>query len=169
VRTHTVSLVRGEVPDPSLAEVDPARYLETAERLAARIRSGDEPVYCFRGARLKAAQDVLQRRLIHRTLQERRQVLPCHAGRLNLVLSATGELFPCEDFRLLMGNIRDHDCDLARTERTPRAKAIVKRIRRGGCWCTHECFMMTNVLFSPRCYPALLGEYLRLLVRRRGR
>jgi radical SAM protein with 4Fe4S-binding SPASM domain len=165
VRTHTISLVRGEA-GAALGTVDSARYLEAAERLADGLRRGEQPVYRFRGARLKAAQDVLQRRAIHRTLAERRQVVPCHAGRLNLVLSATGDLYPCENFSLKLGNVREHGCDLGATARTAQGRAVLASIRRGECWCTHECYMMTNILFSPRCYPALVAEYCRLRIGR---
>lgn len=162
VRTHTVSLVRGLLPDPALAGIDPAGYRATAEQIACGLRAGDQPVYRFRGARIKAAQDVLQRRLIHETLRRREQVIPCYAGRLNLVLGETGELYPCENFALRMGNIRDHGHDLDATARSPEGRAVTASIRRAACWCTHECYMMTNILFNPRLYPALLREYLRL-------
>lgn len=163
VRTHTVSLVRGEVPDPALAAVDPAGYRAAAEALARGLREGDEPVYRFRGARLKAAQDILQRDLIQRTAARREQVIPCYAGRLNLVLDETGGLYPCENFRLKMGNVREHGYDLGATARSPAGRAVLDGIRRRACWCTHECYLMTNILFNPRCYPALLREYLRML------
>jgi MoaA/NifB/PqqE/SkfB family radical SAM enzyme len=169
VRTHTVSLVRGALPDPALGVVDEELYELVAEELARGLRSGAQPVYRFRGARVKAAQDIVQRRLIRRTAAERRQVIPCHAGRLNLVVTATGELHPCENFGLRLGNVRDHGCDVAAACRTPEAAAVLAGIRRGECWCTHECFMMTNILFSLRCWPALGREYLRLLPKPRSR
>ena len=62
VNTHTLSLVRGTIPDPALGAVDPARYLAAAEALARGAARGSQPRYRFLGARLKAAQDVLQRR-----------------------------------------------------------------------------------------------------------
>ena len=30
------------------------------------------------------------------------------------------------------------------------------------CYCTHECYFMTNILFNPRLYPALAREYIQL-------
>jgi len=162
VDTHTLSLVRGTIPDPALGAIDPARYLAAAEALAHAQRQGSQPRYRFLGARLKAAQDVLQRRLIAETLRRQGRVIPCHAGRLNLVLDERGELYPCEEFSLRMGNVRDHDFDVQATARSARARAVLAAIAQGECWCTHECFMMTNILFSLRHYPALLAEYLRL-------
>lgn len=162
VDSHTLSLVRGELPDPALGAVDPRRYREAAAAVARGLRAGTRPRHRFAGARLKAAQDVLQRRLIAQTLERRTRVVPCHAGRLNLVLDEAGGLFPCEDFSLRMGNVREHGLDVAATARSAGGSAVVARIARGGCWCTHECTMMTNILFSLRWWPALLAEYLRL-------
>lgn len=162
VDTHTLSLVRGTIPDPALGTVDPARYLLAAETLARQLREGSQPRYRFLGARLKAAQDILQRRLIAETLKRRGRVIPCHAGRLNLVLDEQGGLYPCEDFSLRLGNVRDNNLDVRATARSSPARAVLAGIGRGECWCTHECYLMTNILFSLRHYPALLAEYLRL-------
>jgi radical SAM protein with 4Fe4S-binding SPASM domain len=162
VDTHTLSLVRGAFPDPALGAVDPARYLAAADALAGALRTGSQPRYRFFGARLKAAQDVLQRRIVAETLRRRGRAIPCHAGRLNLVLDERGELYPCEEFSLRLGNVRDHDCDVRATASAPQGRAVLASIARGDCWCTHECFMMTNILFDLRHYPALLAEYLRL-------
>ena len=104
---------------------------------------------------------MLQRRIIAETLRRQGRVIPCHAGRLNLVLDERGELFPCEDFSLRLGNVRDHGFDVRATARSPQARAVLASIARGDCWCTHECYMMTNILFDLRHYPALLAEYLR--------
>jgi radical SAM protein with 4Fe4S-binding SPASM domain len=161
VQSHTLSLVRGAIPDPALGRVDPDRYRAAAEALACGLRLGRQPRYRFAGARLKAAQDVLQRRLIARTLSRQGRVVPCHAGRLNLVLDERGELFPCEDFSLRMGNVRDHAFDVRATARSAAGRAVLDSIARARCWCTHECYMMTNILFDLRHYPALLAEYLR--------
>ena len=162
VDTHTLSLVRGAIPDPALGAVDPERYLAAAEALADRLRAGSQPRYRFFGARLKAAQDVLQRRIIAETQRRQGRVIPCHAGRLNLVLDERGELYPCEEFTLKLGNVRDFDFDVRATASSPRARAVLASITRGACWCTHECYLMTNILFDLRHYPALLAEYLRL-------
>ena len=162
VRTHTISLARGELADASHKAVDHAKYERAIARLAANLRERKAPTYAFRGARLKAAQDILQRRLIHRTLLEQRRQIPCYAGRLNLVLNETGEVYPCETRRESFGNVRAHGYDLHSLLRTAAARATLGSIGRGECHCTHECYFITNILFNPRCYPALAEEWLRL-------
>lgn len=164
-RTHTISLIRGNLAHESYKHVDPGNYAHAIERLEDDLRNGASPIYRFRGARLKAAQDILQRRLIHRTLLAQKRLAPCYAGRLNLVLTETGEVYPCEMLAQSFGNVRECAYDVRELMRSERARRLAASIRNGQCYCTHECYLMTNILFNPLCYPALLREYLRLPVR----
>lgn len=162
IRTHTVSLVRGDLSDPHHKQVDLRKYQRMSERLARELRNGSAPLYRFSGGGLKAAQDILQRRLILRAARERRQVIACHAGRLNLVLSESGEVYPCETRTRSFGNVRGHGYDLNAVLRTAAARETLHSIGHGECHCTHECYFITNILFNPLLYPALAREYLAL-------
>ena len=157
--THTVSLVRGIVRDKRQKEIDGGKYRETAEQLAAGLEAANTGIYRFRGARIKAAQDIVQRRMIHRTLSEQRSLVPCTAGRLTLVLTEAGDLYPCESFERKIGNLREGNYDIPAILRSSGARAAVKEIRASGCYCTHECYMMMSVLFTPAMYPQLLAAY----------
>jgi radical SAM protein with 4Fe4S-binding SPASM domain len=163
IRTHTISLARGERVEETYRNVDMGKYLQAVERLEGGLRDGSSPTYRFRGARVKAAQDIIQRRLIHRTATENRRLLPCYAGRLNLVVTEGGDLYPCESFRRehLMGNLKDFGFDVGRALASRQAREIISRIR-ADCFCTHECYMMTNILFNPRMFPQLLKETVRV-------
>ncbi len=162
IKTHTVSLIRGNVADERLKDVDMEKYYETVDRMAVNLRDNTSRVYRFRGAKLKAAQDILQRRLIYETYTRNRRMVPCHAGRLNLVVSETGDVYPCELLEKKLGNIREIGYDIKKLLQSRQAREIIRSIRKDGCFCTHECYFMTNILFSPSAYPALLKEYLRL-------
>ena len=163
--THTISMVRGNLLDNGYKQVDPENYRRAAEMLATRLRDRTSGIHRFRGARLKAAQDVLQRRFIHQTLIGQDRSLPCYAGRLNLVLTESGEVYPCEILPQSLGNVRDHDYDIMQVTRTGKAVDILRSISTSNphCrTCTHECNYITNILFNPAMYPALMTEYLRL-------
>jgi radical SAM protein with 4Fe4S-binding SPASM domain len=162
IKTHTVSLIRGKVPDENMKRVDMNRYRETINKLESNIKNRTSSMYRFRGARLKAAQDILQRGLIHETAHQKKQLLPCYAGRLNLVLSEQGDLFPCESFTMRMGNVRDFGYNIQDVLQTGKAQKIIQSIRNKDCYCTHECYLMTNILFNPTMYPSLLKEYIQL-------
>ncbi len=162
IRTHTVSLIRGDVTDPGLKEIDIEKYRKTADNLAANLRKGASAVYRFKGAKIKAAQDILQRRLIYETVVGKRQIVPCYAGRLNLVLTESGDVYPCESFSMKLGNVRESGYDIEEILKNRDSQGKIKTIRDNGCFCTHECYLMTNILFNPRLYPKLLKEYLQL-------
>jgi len=162
IKTHTISLIRGNISDKQYVSVDADKYLAAVRKLEKNLQEGKSSVYRFRGARIKAAQDVLQRRLIHRTMLERKRIIPCYAGRLNLVLSEAGEVFPCELRTESFGNLRDFNYNMKEVVRTEGARRVNESIKNNGCCCTHECYFMTNILFNPRMYPALMKEYLLL-------
>jgi radical SAM protein with 4Fe4S-binding SPASM domain len=162
IRTHTVSLIRGTVSDRELKDIDSEKYHKTINRLASNLKQKISGTYNFKGAKLKAAQDILQRRLIYNTLKQKKQLIPCYAGRLNLVLTETGEVYPCESFTMGMGNVRDNNYDIRRILKNDKAQKYLRSIQDKDCYCTHECYFMTNILFNPTIYPALLKEYMQL-------
>ena len=162
VRTHTISLVRGDLADKRYGSVDLDAYHDAVRKLERNLQEGASRVYRFRGGRLKAAQDVLQRRLIHRTMRDRERQVPCYAGRLNLVLTEEGSVFPCEILSASFGNVREFGYDLQKAACSPQARRVQAAIMDNGCSCTHECNYLTNIFFNPRLYPALLKEYLLL-------
>lgn len=162
IKTHTVSLIRGKVSDARLKEIDISKYYELIKKLESNLKKGVSSIYRFRGARFKAAQDILQRRLIYETIVKRRRLVPCYAGRLNLVLTESGDLYPCESLAMRIGNVREIGYDIKRLLKTEQARTVIHSIQDNGCYCTHECYFMTNIFFTPSMYPALLKEYLQL-------
>lgn len=162
IKTHTVSMIRGEAPDPALKEVSLGRYYKAMGRLESDLKKRLTGTYRFRGARLKAAQDILQRRLIYKTMVRKKRLIPCYAGRLNLVLAENGDLYPCETFERNMGNVRESGYDIRALLKREKARNVVRSIKDNACYCTHECYFITNILFNPSQYPSLLKEYLRI-------
>jgi len=160
--THTVSLIRGDVRDGNLKRVNQQKYLQTVAVLEANLKSKQAAGYRFRGARIKSAQDIVQRRLIHRTKVEQQQVIPCSAGRLTVVVTESGDVYPCESFAGHLGNIKEFDYNLRQILRSERAAEVVAAIQRKECYCTHECYMMMNILFNASLYPAIFKEYIKL-------
>jgi len=162
IKTHTISAVRGNLLDPHYKMFNPRKYQRAIHRLQENIRTRTAGIYRFRGAHLKAAQDILQRRLIHQTMLSHERQIPCYAGRLNLVLTESGEVYPCEILSTSFGNIREHGYDLKKIMRSERARSILESIHQNHCYCTHECNFITNILFNPRLYPILAKEYVQI-------
>lgn len=160
VRSHTISMIRGHASPGQLGDVDLEQYRRATASLEERWR---RRFHRFPGSRLKAAQDRVQRQLVHATLVERRRLLPCYAGRLSLVLSESGELYACEGRRQgSLGNVRAEGHDVGKVLRSDRARRVLQEIADGGCHCSHECNLLINVLFNPAKHPRLLREWARL-------
>lgn len=169
VRSHTISMVRGDLADPRWREIDLDEYERATVRLERAWSRGPRRLQRFRGAGLKAAQDRLRHGLVRRTLAEGRRVLPCHAGRLNLVLTEGGELHPCEErWDLSFGNVREAGYDVRAMLRSERGRRVRREVARGQCACSHECNLLVNVLASPAAHPRLFAEWARLAFPRRG-
>lgn len=162
VRTHTISMVRGELKEEQYKNIDLSEYHKAIQTLEKNLKAPKAQVYSFKGARFKAAQDNLQRRLIYQTLLRKRRLIPCYAGRLNLVLTETGDLYPCELSNQEIGNVRDHGYDVRKILEPPPAKKIIDEIEAGTCYCSHECYFTTNILFNPKMYPRLANDYLKV-------
>ncbi len=162
IKTHTISLVRGNLKDDSYKKVNYKKYHNAINRLEKNLKNKTSPTYRFRGARIKAAQDILQRRLIHQTMLEQKRIIPCYAGKLNLVLTENGEIYPCEILTDSCGNVRDYAYDLGKVMQSEKAKEIINSIKNNKCFCTHECYLMTNILFNPGLYHKLAKEYVQL-------
>ena len=161
--THTVSLIRGNPKNAGLKRVDNESYRAAIKLLETRTKQAATGQYRFAGARLKSAQDIVQRRKIYETLCARKRTMPCYAGRLALVVTEQGDCYPCEAFAEKLGNLRDADFDLQSMLASPTARRIFQHIDNKGCYCTHECAFLLNILFNPRMYPAVLREYMALL------
>lgn len=162
IKTHTISLIRGNLSDSSFKKIDYRKYSNAIRRLEKNLKAGLSSIYRFKGAKIKAAQDILQRRLINQTMLDKKRLIPCFAGRLNLVLSENGDVYPCEILTETFGNVRDHDYNLGKVVQTDNAKKIIDSIMNKKCYCTHECYFITNILFNPGLYPALAREYIQL-------
>jgi radical SAM protein with 4Fe4S-binding SPASM domain len=164
IKTHTVSLIRGEVSDERLRDVDTEKYLETIKKIETNLKKRNSSIYRFRGAKIKAAQDIVQRNLIYETIVQNKQQIPCYAGRLNIVITETGDVYPCEEFtpQMKMGNLRENGYNIKKVLKTDLSQRVIHSIQENRCYCTHECFIMTNLLFNPRTYPVLLKEYIQI-------
>ena len=162
INTHTISMVRGDLQNAHFKNIDPKKYLYSANQLQKNLREGTANIYRFRGARLKAAQDIVQRRLISQTLAEKKRRISCYAGKLNLVLTETGEVYPCEILSKHFGNVRDYNYNIKKIIHSKMAEPVLMSISDKQCYCTHECYLITNILFNPRMYPLLAKEYLQI-------
>ena len=157
----TVNLARSDALDPTLLEVDVARYEEVVARKRALQESGALPYFDFPLARLAVARDRMMYEHVARVARgDRRRHLPCTAGKLSAVVFENGEVHPCEVLGRSIGNLNDVGWDLARLWEREQAAELRREIARTRCACTWECAAADNVLFHARNWPALAARAL---------
>lgn len=158
----SVTYARGSISDPALMRVSRERYerinafLESLER-----RKEKRPLHTlWRGVR------DLSRDILMRTVFEDEFVTPCVAGRKLVVVSETGDVFPCEILGKSMGRLRDFGYDLGALMKSDPAGELRGWIKDTKCKCSFECALAANVVWSPSLYPKLAEASLRNLGRR---
>jgi len=162
IRTHTISMVRGDLKAKHYKNIDLRQYDKAIRTLKKNKKGTKEYIYSFKGGTLKAAQDNLQGHFIYHTMLQKRRLVPCYAGRLNLVLTETGALYPCELSHRTIGNVRDNGYNVKKILSSQQAKDIINSIKTEKCYCSHECYFTTNILFNPKMFPRLVGEWAKL-------
>lgn len=149
-------LIRGAPRDPQTAEVDIENYRALNREIEADIVSGRAGGYSgFPFASLMNAKNLYSREIINKIVEEDRYLMPCYAGLLAGNVFENGDVFPCELLDRPFGNLRDWDYDFTALWRSPQAEAVRRHIRESRCYCTHECFLNTNLLFNPRNLPPI--------------
>ena len=149
---HSILMVRGTTRDPlmRLPSVDKIKILEQSiYRIQQLYNYGRTGML----SKVQRNYQVYKGDLNVRTLQERRQVIPCLAGASHLVVWPEGDVSSCE---LLppIGNIREKNID--ELLKGVKMKERLSSIRRGDCYCTHDCNMIENILLNPKSYLRLL-------------
>lgn len=125
VKQHTFEVIRGSFNEnnipPSIIEYEKVIGLEK------------NPIYKY--YHLKVLE----------TLKKCRQVVPCKAGLNMAVIDAVGNVFPCEGLPAV-GNIRKQA--YGEIWQSGNWKAAKEKIKNGGCYCTHICFLMPSIYAS---------------------
>ncbi len=146
--------------DPHANAFDIDNYLRFHDRLErdnkARELSG---YYKMPFGDLINAKRIIRPKLIARMVKERRYVLPCYAGTLGGNMFSNGDVLACELQDRVLGNVRDYDYDFKKIWFSRQADETREWIKKTKCYCTYECFLTVNILFTPLMYPVILKEW----------
>jgi MoaA/NifB/PqqE/SkfB family radical SAM enzyme len=88
-------------------------------------------------------------------LKNKKQPIPCYAGRVHCVLDHQGEMYMCEMLPSI-GNFRKSGYDFKKVWFSEKAKKMRKDIENKKCYCTHSCFQITNYIFNQKKWIKLL-------------
>ncbi|HEU4563854.1 MAG TPA: radical SAM protein [Gemmatimonadaceae bacterium] len=136
---HNLAIIRGDRKNPTLQGPMLEQYRELYEyirrlwapREEGRYGSMVEPM--LQWAKLK-------------TVEEKRQVIPCAAGRLSCVVYANGDVSLCETHKPL-GNLRQKS--FPEIWSSPEARQLRQSIANRECYCTTEVFMWSSIVYQP--------------------
>jgi MoaA/NifB/PqqE/SkfB family radical SAM enzyme len=92
------------------------------------------------------------------TLEQKTQVIPCYAGRSHMVVWGDGSVSSCEMLGSV-GNLKESRFRDVVAGAAMRAQ--VESIRNKECHCTHNCAMLTSILFNAANLPQLLHQPIR--------
>ncbi len=136
---HNLALIRGDRKNPALQCPDPAKYHELYEYIRRLWRPREEGRYggivepMLQWAKLK-------------TVRDRRQVIPCSAGKISAVVYANGDVSVCELHQPL-GNLRQKS--FPAIWNSSEARKLRASIARKECHCTTEVFLWSSVVYQP--------------------
>lgn len=108
---------------------------------------------------LARAIDRVRYETVLATLAEKRCVYPCRAAVNTVVISETGDVFPCELLDWRMGNLRESGYSLPSILKASGG-ACHRKISREKCRCSWECMTHWNILYNPAAYPRIIRHLL---------
>ena len=158
----SVNLVRGGPLNPEIADVDIKQYELITKAIIDDYRNNSRFNKNASLAKISAAKNVIRDDVIAETYKNKEFISQCYAAQLSGVMYENGDIFCCELLNKKIGNVKDYDYDFGKLWTSDKATEIIKFIKDTKCFCTHECFWTTNILFNPRYYPRLLVESARL-------
>jgi MoaA/NifB/PqqE/SkfB family radical SAM enzyme len=138
------------------------QYEQAVETFVARLKAGLRAHSLFQ--RVNNAFRLVYYDLAVRILKEKRQVLPCYAGISNVHLSAYGDVWPCctLGYAKSMGNLREFDYNYRDLVASPQARAVLKHIHAGACYCPLANQAYSNILLHVPSWLKVVQEFVGL-------
>ncbi|HJP17024.1 MAG TPA: radical SAM protein [Nitrospinota bacterium] len=146
-----LNFLRGKPKKINLSSADFNIYREVNEQSFNNYKvTGGSPCFIKIKSWLRNRLNRARYNRIIETASYNKFITPCYAGYLNAVMYEDGDVFPCELLDQKIGNIRDFDYDFGALWNSEKNKRIRSFIKDTKCFCTHECFLTTNILFNPK-------------------
>jgi len=136
---HNLALIRGDRKNPSLQGPKLAEYRALYEYVQRLWAPREESRYG------SIVEPMLQWVKV-KTAEQQRQVVPCRAGVLSVVINANGDVGLCEQHRPI-GNLRQKS--FTEIWHSEQARSLRASIRAKECYCTNEIFMWPSITFQP--------------------
>jgi AdoMet-dependent heme synthase len=136
---HNLAIIRGDRKNPDLAAPMLKEYAELYTYIRRLWAPREEGRY---GA---IVEPMLQWAKVE-TLKQKRQVVPCTAGRQSVVVYANGDVSLCEIHKPI-GNLRQKS--FQEIWQSEEAQKLRHSIACKECYCTTEVFLWPSIVFQP--------------------
>jgi len=148
---HVFELVRGEIEDLSLLQIDAPLLRRTYEELfdiQCHYLFQEHPTISAAEwwARITDIGEIADLYSVQYDtfVQKSPWPFPCLAGRVSLVLESDGAVRACE-LRSKLGNVRDASYSVSRIISGLKGTGELADIACGGCYCTHVCSLLNSM------------------------
>ena len=127
----------------------------------------DKTVNPFSGMALKETIESLTSEIVMKNHLEKKQTVPCQAGKKMAVVYENGDVMPCESLseESKLGNLRDANYSLKNILNSNQSKCIVNDINPGKkCHCTWENAIGVSLLYDKKSWLKLLAHWFKLFI-----
>ncbi|MDC0408209.1 radical SAM protein [Candidatus Pelagibacter sp.] len=149
---HSVILLRGDPLDETIKLPSFKKLDELAVKMFDILETYDYGENNLSAHLLKNYHRYLWKTSID-TLKKQTQVIPCLAGKSHMVIWGDGRVASCEMLPEI-GNLKDKS--LNKILESKEMKDQIKFIENKKCHCTHNCAMITSVLYNPSKWPKII-------------
>ena len=151
---HSVILLRGDPVDPNVMLPSIEKLNKLAAKMFPILEKYDYGTNNISAYLLKNYHRYLWKTSLN-TIERKTQVVPCLAGQSHMVIWADGEISSCEMLPAF-GNIKNKKI----LELINGNKHIeqVNSIKNKECYCTHNCALITSILYNPSKWGNLIYQ-----------
>ncbi len=151
---HSISFHRGPADDPMFALPDLPQVRALAEGIFAIWQTYDYGQGWLTARVLRNYHRYLWK-LSLQTLEQHAQAIPCLAGRAHMAVLGDGSVSSCEMLPAVGSIASQSWAEILSGEPFRQQRRM---IRRGGCYCTHNCAMLDSVLMRLRSFWPLMYQ-----------
>lgn len=152
---HPITLARGDTREKAAKDVSTEKYRKMLEGIEKEYEQQEHrSKYPFKN--LFHAMMLYCRRIVLRTITEKKAIMPCQVGEHLLVIYDNGDVYPCELLDKKMGNLRETGYSLRKILKSDQSREILRHIKKTKCFCTWECHIHNDMIFNKRAWPRLL-------------
>ena len=159
----SVTYARGDIPDENLKSKSKSKYIEINNYLESIERTKEKR----RFSSVMRGINALTRDHVMGVAFDNKFITPCVASKKIVVISETGDVYPCEILKEKLGNLRDFEYDTRKILKQEKNKEIKDWIKNNKCKCTFECAAAASIVWNPKNYFNLFKHSMRSYFRDR--